>query len=86
MLGYDAKQDMNRHNPDVHYRVYFCKPQGQFNGVCVQNFDYYDLDAKCFVDYTSYDTQADADAAALRLRVAAWLVMRSMLAATGWLK
>lgn len=85
MLGYDATQDMARHNPDVHYRVYFCKPQGQFNGVCLQNFDYYSLDDRCFVDYAEYVTQAEADAAALRLRVATWLVMRSLLATTGWL-
>jgi hypothetical protein len=72
MLGYDATQDSNRYNPDVHYRLYWSKRSRSLVVICVQDFDYFDYDDSCFIDYAAYDTQADADAAlALTLRVVA---------------
>lgn len=63
MLGYDAAQDLNRNNPDVHYRLYWSKRKNALVVICVQDFDYFDYDDSCFIDYTAYDTQDDADRA-----------------------
>lgn len=70
MLGYDATQDMARNNPNVHYRLYWSKRSQALVVICVQDFDYDDYDDDGFIDYVSYDTEADADRAlALTLAV-----------------
>lgn len=70
MLGYDATQDPNRGNPDVHYRLYWSKRSQALVVICVQDFDYFDYDDSCFIDYVAYATEADADRAlALTLAV-----------------
>lgn len=63
MLGYDATQDMAQYRTDVHYRLHWSKRKQVLRVVCVQDIDYADYDLNGFVDYTAYDTQADADRA-----------------------
>jgi hypothetical protein len=63
MLGYNPDQDTNRHNPDVHYRLYWSKRTQALVVICVQDFDYFDYDDNCFIDYVAYDTEVDADRA-----------------------
>lgn len=64
MLGYDVDQDWtNRGNPDVHYRLYWSTRKQALVVICVQDFDYFDYDDNCFIDYVAYGTQADADRA-----------------------
>lgn len=71
MLGYDPKLDYaNRCNSDVHYRLYWSKRSQSLVVICVQDFDYFDYDDNCFVDYAGYATEVDADRAlALTLAV-----------------
>ena len=63
MLGYNPDLDPNRGNPDVHYRLYWSKRDQALVVICVQDFDYFDYDDNCFIDYVAYDTEVDADRA-----------------------
>lgn len=63
MLGYDVTQDPHRINPGVHYRLYWSKRKNALVVICVQDFDYFDYDDDCFVNYAAYRTEADADVA-----------------------
>lgn len=65
MLGYDADSDRHRLNSDVHYRLYFGR-NGKPCVICMQDFDYYDLDEKRLLSNAAFDTEREAEDA-LRL-------------------
>lgn len=77
MLGYVKSPDPNRTNPDAHYRLYYSKRDRALVVICVQDFDYPDYDANCFVDYVGYTTEADAE-----LALVEFLATVRLLAAT----
>ena len=63
MLGYDPFKDMNRYNPDVHYRLYWSNRTQSLVVICVQDFDYHDYYDDHFVDYVGHATEVDANRA-----------------------
>lgn len=72
MLGYDATQDTAQDNPNSHWRIWFSPRKQALVTINVQDFDYPDyfrINPDGFVDYTAYDTQADADRALALLLV-----------------
>ena len=61
----DWADDVGRHNPDVHYRLYV-SPHADSGAlcvtvICVQDFDYLDYDARHILSPEVFEAEADAE-------------------------
>lgn len=62
MYNLDPEKDRNRHNSEMHFRLFH--PKGELpTVVCMQDFDYRDYDYSRFMTYDGYPTEEEATAA-----------------------
>jgi len=78
----DWDGDEHHFNPDVHYRLYVGHRDNTPTVICVQDFDYFDYDARRILSSQAWQTEAEAEAAlmdltftinAVSLHLSAWL-------------
>jgi hypothetical protein len=62
----DWEGDQHRSNPRVHYRLYVA-PDGAPAVICVQDFDYFDYDARRMLSPDAWDTESGAERALTEL-------------------
>lgn len=64
-MAYTARDDWDgdegRHDDRVHYRLFVGHPDGQAAVICVQDFDYLDLDARRILSPKAFGTEAGAE-------------------------
>lgn len=63
MFGYDPDKDMNRFNPDVHYRFYLSRKDNRATVIEVRDIDYPDYDANRFIGPWAFDNEDTANRA-----------------------
>lgn len=67
-MTYDHRDDWtgdeHQYNPAVHYRLYL-SPRGAPTVICVQDFDYYDYDARRIISTEAWTSEGDAEEALL---------------------
>lgn len=59
--------DEHHYNPAVHYRLYLSPHSGAPTVICVQDFDYYDYDARRIISPEAWDSEGEAEDALLEL-------------------
>lgn len=59
--------DEHYYNPAVHYRLYLSPGTGAPTVICVQDFDYYDYDARRIISPEAWDSEGEAEDALLDL-------------------
>lgn len=63
----DWSGDEHHYNPAVHYRLYLSPRTGAPTVICVQDFDYFDYDARRIVSAEAWDSEGEAEGALLDL-------------------
>jgi hypothetical protein len=66
MYTRDDDWDEHRWNPEVHYRLYVGR-DGRPCVICVQDFDYFDYDARLVLSPEAWESEFEAEQELLRL-------------------